>query len=204
MVTENTVLGKTWGEWEEAFPIVAEIRALRETGWQNREKRSSKEAIANCELTMADVLDANKRLERFAPYFEAVFPETASMGGIIESPIREIPQMKNVLEAQEQRGLPGKLWLKLDSHLPISGSIKARGGIYEILKTAEEIAIRTCFHDFKLGKCSDEMLEEYKKINKQYWQRLECGEISKKEVLEGRFRDFFSCYGIDLAIVSRF
>ena len=142
MVTENTVLGKTWGEWEEAFPIVAEIRALRETGWQNREKRSSKEAIANCELTMADVLDANRRLERFAPYFEAVFPETASMGGIIESPIREIPQMKNVLEAQEQRGLPGKLWLKLDSHLPISGSIKARGGIYEILKTAEEIAIR--------------------------------------------------------------
>ena len=142
MVTENTVLGKTWGEWEEAFPIVAEIRALRETGWQNREKRSSKEAIANCELTMADVLDANRRLERFAPYFEAVFPDTASMGGIIESPIREIPQMKNVLEAQEQRGLPGKLWLKLDSHLPISGSIKARGGIYEILKTAEEIAIR--------------------------------------------------------------
>lgn len=69
---------------------------------------------------------------------------------------------------------------------------------------AEEIAIRTCFHDFKLGKCSDEMLEEYKKINKQYWQRLECGEISKKEVLEGRFRDFFSCYGIDLSIVSRF
>lgn len=52
---------------------------------------------------------------------------------------------------------------------------------------AEEAAIRTCFQDFSLGDCSDEMLNEYKIINKKYWQRLESGEISKKEVLEGRF-----------------
>lgn len=142
MVTENTVLGRTWGEWEKEFPIVADIRGLRETGWWNSDKRSCAEAIADCELTMEDVLDASRRLERFAPYFEAVFPETAATGGIIESPIREIPGMKAVMEEEEQLKLTGNLWVKLDSHLPISGSIKARGGIYEILKTAEDIAIR--------------------------------------------------------------
>lgn len=142
MVTENTVLGKTWEEWENAFPVVADIRALRETGWWNTDKKSCTEAVAGCELTMEDVLDASRRLERFAPYFEAVFPETAVTGGIIESPIREIPRMKAVLEAEENVKLPGNLWVKLDSHLPISGSIKARGGIYEILKTAEDIAVQ--------------------------------------------------------------
>lgn len=69
---------------------------------------------------------------------------------------------------------------------------------------AEKNAIGSCFSIFEMGKCSEEMLHTYSKINKQYWQRLERGEVSKKEVLEGRFRDFFSLYEMDITKASVF
>ena len=111
------------------------IAALEETAWINPGRIPCSQAIAQCPLTLADVRDASHRLERFAPYFRKVFPETVPTGGILESPIRPIPRMEQSLEAESGKKIPGKLWIKLDSHLPISGSIKARGGIYEVLYT---------------------------------------------------------------------
>ena len=49
--------------------------------------------------------------------------------------------MKEALEERFSISVSGNLLIKLDSHLPISGSIKARGGVYEVLKFAEEIAL---------------------------------------------------------------
>ena len=142
MHSEKIILGKTLSQWRQEYPIMDRIAALEETAWIKPGRIPCSQAIAQWPLTLADVRDASDRLERFAPYFRKVFPETIPTGGILESPIRPIPRMEQSLEAESGKKIPGKLWIKLDSHLPISGSIKARGGIYEVLYTAEQIALK--------------------------------------------------------------
>ena len=142
MCSEQLFNGKTLDRLREEFPILRAIEARQETTWINDRKLPFAQALAECPLTMEDVLDASDRLDRFADYFRTAFPETEKTGGILESPMQPIPRMQAALEEAYGVSIPGKLWIKLDSHLPISGSIKARGGIYEVLKTAEDIAIR--------------------------------------------------------------
>ena len=69
---------------------------------------------------------------------------------------------------------------------------------------AERVAIKTLFQQFDLGECTDEMIQKYSKINRSYWERLERGEISKPQVLVGRFEDFFASEGIDVNVAPRF
>lgn len=69
---------------------------------------------------------------------------------------------------------------------------------------AETRAIFECFDIYSLDKPSDEMIKTYKLINKSYWERLERGEVTREQVLVGRFEDFFVDYGIDRSIASDF
>ena len=62
---------------------------------------------------------------------------------------------------------------------------------------AEYESIKKCFAMFHLGECTDEMIRRYSKINRKYWEQLERGEISKQEVLIGRFKEFFASENID-------
>jgi len=123
--------------------LIEKLRALQEVCWRNPKKLPFAEAMANCPFGNGNVLDAAARLDRFAAYFRAAFPDTQATNGIVESPLRQIPGMKAVLETDCGANIPGRLLIKLDSHLPISGSIKARGGVYEVLKTAEDIALES-------------------------------------------------------------
>lgn len=133
---ERIIAGKTAAQWQAEYPIIGRLTRMEETLWQNPGRRPIEAARAACPLTLSDIEDAAARLARFAPYFCAAFPETRATNGLLESPLAEIPRMKASLDA----ALPGRLMVKLDSQLPVSGSIKARGGIYEVLKTAEDIA----------------------------------------------------------------
>lgn len=71
-------------------------------------------------------------------------------------------------------------------------------------ESAERAALSSGFSAFGLGVCTDEMLEDYKKINRSYWQRLERGELSKQQVLEDRFREFFGRWGRDGSCAAAF
>lgn len=121
---------------------IKRLQSTEELFWLNPHLQRFDSAICHIPVTKEDVLDAEARLKRFAPYIAKVFPETANSLGLIESPLVHIPFMKQALELDYQQSISGALWLKCDSHLPISGSIKARGGIYEILKHAEELALQ--------------------------------------------------------------
>ncbi|NIF33829.1 D-serine ammonia-lyase [Enterobacter sp. Cy-643] len=124
----------------EKFPLLSELIALNETTWFNPGATSLAEGLPHVDLTEQDVKEAHARLDRFAPYLAQAFPETAATSGIIESELAAIPAMQKRLEKENGQKIYGKLWLKKDSHLPISGSIKARGGIYEVLTHAEKLA----------------------------------------------------------------
>ena len=119
--------------------ILNQIKSLEEVFWLNENHGNFQDVIDTLPINYKDVLEAEERLERFAPFIKKAFPETEN--GIIESPILEINEMKKRMEKDFDQNIYGNLMLKRDDLLPIAGSIKARGGIYEVLKYAETLAI---------------------------------------------------------------
>lgn len=71
-------------------------------------------------------------------------------------------------------------------------------------KVAEKAAVRRCFEIFGLGDCSDEMLAVYSEINVRYWKMLERGEMTKPQILKGRFEEFFRLYGLRSDVAEAF
>lgn len=152
-----------------SYPLVRDLVDLKEVVWFNPKVTTTDQGLPYVGLTQDDVIDAQARLQRFAPYLAKAFPETSVTKGIIESEVIDIPKMKVALEKRYNTAISGQLRLKKDSHLPISGSIKARGGIYEVLTHAEKLAINA-------GLLSTD--DNYEKL------------------FSDKFREFFSQYSI--------
>ncbi|TAJ73892.1 MAG: D-serine ammonia-lyase [Phenylobacterium sp.] len=80
-------------------------------------------------ITLSDVAEATARLERFQPALRKLFPESG-WNGRITSALLDYPH-----------GVGGALLVKADHTLPLTGSIKARGGVYELLCRIERMAL---------------------------------------------------------------
>jgi len=140
---ENRMIAdKTLDEWIREYPLLKNIISGEEIFWCNPHYDTFESARKRLSLSETDIKDAEERLNRFAPYISRVFPETEKAGGIIESPLIRISALQQRLVKEFRTKIPGLLLLKCDSHLAISGSIKARGGIYEVLKHAEDLALQ--------------------------------------------------------------
>ena len=128
-------------EMEDKFPLIKDMEQAREVIWINPHLSSMKEIVKKQSLSMADIDDAERRWDRFAPFIRRAFSETEESGGQIESPLKEIPKMKQCLNEKWKAELDGRLLLKMDSDLAVAGSVKARGGTYEILKHSEDLLL---------------------------------------------------------------
>lgn len=113
---------------------IDELRHARPAFWAGRRAKNQ----SSLQIEPRQVQQAVDRLARFAPLLQILFPELQASAGRIESPLLAVPQMQQAL------GLPqtmGQLWLKADHSLPVAGSVKARGGVHEVLEYAEQVAL---------------------------------------------------------------
>ena len=113
--------------------FLAQLRGREPFFWRNPDYETGENSAA---FTLDDMLDAEARLGRFAPLLAQLFDEAAEQFGIIESRLLSVPQLAGRL-------CPGaKILLKADHDLPVAGSVKARGGIYNVLYFAESLCLK--------------------------------------------------------------
>jgi D-serine dehydratase len=117
-------------------------RRLREREpflWINCERMPAKVALQEVPISVGELYDAERRWNRMRGLLAALFPELAASGGHIESPLLPVPRLQNAVSGAARCGR----WLvKADHALPVAGSIKARGGVYEVLVHAEKLALQ--------------------------------------------------------------
>ncbi|HLQ71747.1 MAG TPA: D-serine ammonia-lyase [Bacillota bacterium] len=120
-------------------PVLQKLRKTETVVWINSNRTSLENA--NIPLSNKDVFEAEQLLRRFQPFFEREFGIPLGQLGMLESPLEEISSFHAAREDAINAKIPGKFYLKCDNDLPIAGSIKARGGFYEVLQYAESLAL---------------------------------------------------------------
>jgi D-serine dehydratase len=137
----DKILDKSIDQWVKEYPIVKDLIDYSPTFWINEMLDKAVNVLPGLPATYEDMIDTEKRLQRFAPLISRLFPETMDRKGLIESELVHIDGMKKSLQTVYNQTFEGGLLLKCDNYLTVAGSIKARGGIYEVLKHAENLAI---------------------------------------------------------------
>ncbi len=128
---------------QDAFAeLTQRLLARQPLLWLNPALAPAKRALADIAAThaigLADIEAADALLRRWGPALVRLFPELTASAGVIESPLIELADARPITGVE----VKGRSLIKADHALPVAGSIKARGGIYEVLAHAEQLAIK--------------------------------------------------------------
>ena len=124
------------------LPAALERRVVHRTPtlWINEHWRPYDAATIPSAQNPSEMYDAEARLNGFATALTVLFPSLIHTRGIIESPLLDADRLQRQMSSRD--GALGLWLIKADHALPVAGSIKARGGIYEVLLYAESLARR--------------------------------------------------------------
>ena len=120
------------------------VRRAEPVVWINPHRQAAARALAVLEVGAAEIAAARALWRQAAPVLARLFPELRESGGRIASELLPLP-----VALSPALGLrpPGRAFVKADHALPVTGCIKARGGVYEVLCHALEVARSLGFAD---------------------------------------------------------
>jgi len=123
-------------------PLSGRLRQAQPCLWTNPARQAQPPAALQAlgrSISLNDTKAAAARLKRFEGLLAQVFPELAGTGGVVESPLLPAAALQPALGLGPGQG---RLFIKADHSLPVAGSIKARGGMHEVLEFAEGLALQ--------------------------------------------------------------
>lgn len=119
--------------------VLAALQKRKPVFWKNQNRPAETRGEHFLDFNRTHFNRARERMKRYMPLLEKLFPEAALSSTGLKSPLIPLPHGENLYPGTPGKTVPETFFAKCDSTLPVSGSIKARGGIYTVFKTAEEI-----------------------------------------------------------------
>lgn len=149
-------------DWVSKYPALNALINMQPTLWINPHLEEN----PLLPLSIADMQQARIFMQQYASFIETIFPETTATKGKIVSPLESISSFQTLRNSKSNIKNTGKLFLKCDHALPVAGSIKARGGFYEVLQFAHQLAVQNGF--ITNGETADFSSPKIKKLLAQY------------------------------------
>lgn len=131
---------ETLNKLKQQFPLLSKIIHLEPVVWFNPNIKHVHD-LTDVHVNKKDIEAASGLWKRFTPFLSKAFTEIGQANGVIESSLVRIPEMQTELAKRNSTDIKGEIYLKCDNELPVAGSIKARGGFYEVLHYAESLAL---------------------------------------------------------------